>query len=114
MTSGTVEFRETEYEVDDMLIADFTWYDAKWNFTGGNYATISIYDPDGDLKAQYVETSDSEGSYTLEAYGVSAGEWRARLRIWNGSSWTDLSHYTEVTEGGEPPPPPPNILPILF
>jgi len=107
MTSGTVEFRQTEYELNDTLIVDFTWFDAKWNFTGENYATLSIYDPTEQHRISYVEVNDSEGSQDLSFTADKLGTWRARLRIWNGSGWTDLSHYTEVGEEAPPPPPPP-------
>jgi len=111
MTSGTVEFRQTEYNLDDTLTADFTWTDAHYNFTGDNYATASIYNPSGVLKKQYVEENDSEGSHTLSYTGDVKGTWRARLRIWNGSSWTDLSHYITVV-GESPPPSPPPTPPV--
>jgi len=107
MAGGTVEFRQTEYETGDLLKADFTWSGGVWNFSAEAYATLSIYDPDGEIKAHYVEENDNEGSYTLECYGDSEGQWRARIRIWNGSSWTDLSHYTTVLSEPTPPPPPP-------
>lgn len=107
MTSGTVEFTATQYELGDNLNAYFTWTDAKWNRTADAYASLSIYNPSGILKEQYVEENNSEGSLPLQYKSNALGIWRARLRIWNGSSWTDLSHYTTVVEPEEEPPPPP-------
>jgi hypothetical protein len=107
MTSGTVEFTATQYELGDNLNAYFSWTDAKWNFTAEAYAILSIYNPSGILKEQYVADKNKEGSVPLQYTSNALGIWRARLRIWNGSSWTDLSHYTTVVEPEEEPPPPP-------
>ena len=107
MTSGTVEFTATQYELGDNLTAYFSWTDARWNFSTEAFATLSIYNPAGTLKEQYVEENNSEGSLPLQYRSNALGVWRARLRIWNGSSWTDLSHYTTVGEPPEPPPPEP-------
>lgn len=107
MTSGTVEFTATQYELGDTITAYFSWTDAKWNFTAEAYATLSIYNPSGTLKEQYVEESNSEGSIPLQYTSNALGIWRARLRIWNGSSWTDLSDYCTVVSAPPPPEPPP-------
>lgn len=112
MATGTVEFGTGPYVVGNTLRIDFSWSDAKFNFKADAYATCSVYDPvDGFIK-QEVISDRTDGSDRLNVTANLSGLWHARLRIWDGSSWTDLSSYTTVYKSSDQPDTePPDVEP---
>ena len=101
ITSCTANWRETDPTVGDTIHADFTWANAVWHQTGEFFCSMAIYDPNGALKAHYVEEIDDTGSHTLEVIANIPGQWECIIKVWDGTDWVTCTDYVAVTEDGE-------------
>jgi len=86
-TSCSASFRETAVAIGDTIHADFTWINAKYNFTGDIYAIMYLYDPDNVMVDSYEENASSSGSKTLQFIVDMPGTWSARIDAYDGSGW---------------------------
>jgi len=100
MASCYASFIQTTAIVGDIIDADLRWYDAVWNFTGENYATLAIYNPSGGLEASHVETDDDTGNEILSTVATVSGIWRCLIKVWDGSNWVECEHTLNVTPLG--------------
>jgi hypothetical protein len=99
--SCNADWEEDSAVVGDTIHAHFTWSGAFYNPNQGFYATMSIWDPDNQLRASYTEQFESSGSHTLSVTADIAGTWRANIFVYTGfTTWITDDDYITVS----PPP----------
>lgn len=98
-TSGSANFQETSAVVGDTIHADFFWANA--HKIGDIYVAMWIFDPDNMVKAYYYELVNATGNNTLEYDTDKTGTWRAKIEVWDGSTWLEYPDTISVTGEGK-------------
>jgi hypothetical protein len=59
-----------------------------------------IYDPNNSPVASYIEGASYSGSKTLSFATDMLGDWKAVIKVWDGSTWLEYTDIVPVSSPG--------------